>query len=262
MEKKLVFKVEGKNSIGRELHPESILLSEFNDFCQWVKKFVFSNEKEPKESYFKIIDKCVVLELNDVGERAFSDATEVLSAIEADGGISMYTSSVKKKHTSNKFKLLTELQNRCSDNDHYYTISDGDSTIAINKNTHFNFDLDKYYHDYETYVLGELQQAGGTSSINIHIRPRDQAKNIIIELSKKQVVELEFQNRLNLYKNFAARCSAKINIITQDIRSYKLIEYYPYFEQPNQKNKNRFFNESEKVWEKVDAEDYTKDIRG
>ena len=79
-------------------------------------------------------------------------------------------------------------------------------------------------------------------------------------MTKEEIIALK--DKLKLYENFSAQCSAKQHIITGKKKDYRFIKFYPYYEKIDEGKKHESLSRSAKAWAGIDAKEYIEHIRG
>ena len=134
-----------------------------------------------------------------------------------------------------------------------------DPELTINSNTRF-FQSEELWADAEFYLYGEIRDAGGSTSINIHLKTDDYGTLIIDtdEASLKAVPENM------VFRTYGVRARGKQNIQTgeMDTRSLKLIELLDYSSSFDEDYLNKLIAKASKTWKGIDAEAWLDEIRG
>src|SRR5690606_5441334 len=134
-----------------------------------------------------------------------------------------------------------------------------DPELTINSKTRF-FQSEELWVDAEFYLYGEIRDAGGSTSINIHLKTEDYGTLIIDtdEASLKAVPENM------VFRTYGVRARGKQNIQTgeMDTRSLKLIELLDYNSSFDEDYLNSLIAKASKTWKGIDAEVWLDEIRG
>lgn len=118
-------------------------------------------------------------------------------------------------------KALCELQKSAVKNNYIYELGEPESkspalTISTETSYHINEDL---WAEVEFYFYGQLMDAGGSESPNIHLKTKDYGT---LKISSKKEYLKDLQENI-LYKYYSVRALGRQNIETGEIDSSSLI---------------------------------------
>lgn len=133
------------------------------------------------------------------------------------------------------------------------------SPIVIGADTDYRTDDADQWVRVERYVRGEIEDMGGHSRPNAHIRLPD-GKSLLVEAAR-EVLRDEKINRL--YKPAMVRITAEYNVVTRDYRNAKLIEFVEHDNRLDEKKMERLTQQGAKAWRDVpDAGAWIDALRG
>lgn len=131
--------------------------------------------------------------------------------------------------------------------------------LSITPTTHYSR-RESIMVDTEAYYYGKIVDAGGKGNANIHLATKDYG-TLTIRTEKDYLAAFD---RNPLYHEFAARVSAKQNIVTGDIdlstlTLIELIDYRPRFDEGYIRE---LVERATPKWAGVDADEWLAEIRG
>jgi hypothetical protein len=114
--------------------------------------------------------------------------------------------------------------------------------------------------DAEFYIYGELTDAGGKSTVNIHIDTEDYG---ILKIFTDKVF-LKDQKENMLYKNYGVRVLGRQNPETgeMDSSSLKLVEIIDYNPKYDENYLQKLIDKAKNTWKGIDADKWLSDLRG
>ena len=131
--------------------------------------------------------------------------------------------------------------------------------IVINADTDFRADDADQWVRVERYVRGEIEDMGGHTRPNAHIRLPD-GKALLVEAAR-EVLRDEKLNRL--YKPAMLRITAEYNVMTREYRNARLLEFVEHDNRLDEKDLARLTQRGAKAWRDVpDAGAWVDDLRG
>lgn len=173
-----------------------------------------------------------------------------------------------QKHNSIDFldlktaKAIENIQYLSQQKDYEFQFSTSvtkDIEFIINPSTHF-FRTENTWVEAELYFYGILKDAGGKSSVNIHLDTDDYGY-LAIETGQEFLKE---QTENLLYRRLGVRVSGKQNLETGEIdttslRLLELINYNPKFDSDYL---NSLIKKAKKSWKGINTDDWLKNLRG
>ena len=111
----------------------------------------------------------------------------------------------------------------------------------------------------ERYVRGEIEDLGGSTRTNAHIRLPD-GKLLKVD-TDRAVLRDDKVNRL--YKPAIVRITAHYNVVTREYRDARLIEFVEHDSRIDERELERLFQRGAKAWRDVpDAAEWVEKLRG
>lgn len=133
------------------------------------------------------------------------------------------------------------------------------AAIVINADSDFRADDADQWVRVERYVRGEIEDMGGHTRPNAHVRLPD-GKALLVEAAR-EVLRDEKLNRL--YKPAMLRISAEYNVMTREYRNARLLEFVEHDNRLDEKDLLRLTQRGAKAWRDVpDAGAWVDDLRG
>lgn len=131
--------------------------------------------------------------------------------------------------------------------------------IVVSHRTDFHADDADQWVQVERYVRGEIQDLGGMTKANAHVRMPD--GSTLKVTAEKDVLRNDTVNRL--YKLAVLRVRAEFNVLTRELRNARLVEFVEYAPKFDEEELNRLTRRGEQAWKGVgDATDWVDQLRG
>lgn len=131
--------------------------------------------------------------------------------------------------------------------------------IVVSHRTDFHADDADQWVQVERYVRGEIQDLGGMTKANAHVRMPD--GSTLKVTAEKDVLRNDTVNRL--YKLAVLRVRAEYNVLTRELRNARLVEFVEYAPKFDEEELNRLTRRGEQAWKGVgDATDWVDQLRG
>ncbi len=129
--------------------------------------------------------------------------------------------------------------------------------VSVESDYHAN-DADQWVQ-VERYVRGEIQDLGGATKANAHIRLPD---GTLLKVSTdKELLQNEKTNRL--YKMAMLRVKAQYNVLTRELRDARLVEFVEYSPSLDEDELTRLTRRGAQAWKDVpDATAWVDELRG
>ncbi len=131
--------------------------------------------------------------------------------------------------------------------------------IVISRETDFHADDADQWVQVERYVRGEIQDLGGITKANAHIRLPD--GSTLKVTAEKDVLRNDTINRL--YKVAVLRIRAEYNVLTRELRNARLVEFVEYAPRVDDDELSRLARRGEQAWKNIgNATEWVDQIRG
>lgn len=133
------------------------------------------------------------------------------------------------------------------------------SAVVISAETDFRLDDADNWVRVERYMNGEIEDLGGASKSNAHLRLPN--GKLIRALTERSMLRDDKVNRL--YKSTMIRFRAEFNIVTHEYRNAVLIEFVDYAPKFDEAAFQRLTERGRAAWHDVsDAADWVDGVRG
>jgi len=141
----------------------------------------------------------------------------------------------------------------------FSTSEQKETLLKITPETKF-YKSENMWADAEFYFYGTIKDAGGKSTVNIHLDTKD---NGYLKIETKENFLKEQEKNL-LYKKFGVRASGKQNVATGEIdtTSLKLIELIDYNPRYDAEYLNSLIAKAQNSWQGVEPDVWLADLRG
>lgn len=134
-----------------------------------------------------------------------------------------------------------------------------DRELVISSATDFHADDADQWVEVERYIRGEIQDLGGITKANAHVRLPD--GSTLKVTTDKAMLRDDQVNRL--YKSAMLRIKARYNVVTRELRDARLVEFVEYATQVREDDLARLFRRGAVAWGDVpDASAWVEDLRG
>jgi hypothetical protein len=131
--------------------------------------------------------------------------------------------------------------------------------IEINAESDYHADDADQWVQVERYVRGEIQDLGGVTKANAHVKLPD--GRTLKVTAERDVLRDDTQNRL--YKVAMLRIKAEYNVLTRDLRNARLIEFVEHATKVDEDELARMTRRGANAWKDVpDATAWVDELRG
>lgn len=131
--------------------------------------------------------------------------------------------------------------------------------VVISAVSDFHADDADQWVRVERYVRGEIEDLGGSTRTNAHIRLPD--RTLLKVDTDRAVLRDDKVNRL--YKPAMVRITADYNVATREYRDARLVEFVEHETRIDEKQLERLFQRGAKAWRDVpDAAQWVDELRG
>ncbi|MEM9158632.1 MAG: hypothetical protein AAGB46_06245 [Verrucomicrobiota bacterium] len=230
-------------------------LNQFVDFNSQVLQFLqgSENKAELRGVEVQIEDGSYLL-------RALIPAG-ILSSVSIDTEMLSNTNNLKGIDPK-RAQIILEWQDRAKMSDTFcYKIRRAEKNlITISNNSKYSQQVVERVIDVERYIVGTITDWGGAKRVNVHIRPRNSQKEIIVSANEDQIKE---QRENLVYHKAIAHVKAKQNLSTGKLGSYKLLELKAYKPRVSESELEEVINKGTKAWSSIrDAGEWVESLRG
>ena len=131
--------------------------------------------------------------------------------------------------------------------------------VIISAATDYHADDADQWVRVERYVRGEIEDLGGSTRANAHIRLPD-GKTLTVD-TDRAVLRDDKINRL--YKPAMVRINAEYNVVTREYRNARLVEFVEHDTRIDERELERLFERGAKAWRDVpNGADWVEALRG
>ena len=241
---------------GVELTPQTIGLSQFNEFNQQVETFIGGSQNVKLDQVrVAIIKGSYIL-------RALLPSV-VFSSLEPDLKL-MAREDVLGELDIKRAEVVRKWQARTKNNpDLVYEVrpeSQGLPKVRVNRETNYRVGDIVPWVTVEKYLFGQIMDMGGTQKANIHLKLDREAKTLLVGASQGYLRE-QVENRL--YHKVLLHVRAEQHFRTAELRNIQLISFVDYQPAYNEEALNRFTAKGAEAWADVpDAAQWVREARG
>lgn len=245
-------RIEG--SVGAQrLTPSLVDIEEIGEILRQAAHLFFPVEKRSQRPLisYEIVEGSVRHKFRTVMQSVIGFGA-VLSQISAEGQLDF----LHEKTAA----AVESIQHLAVEKDYVVTISANQNHLIIDKSTHYLRD-EKQWVEAEFYLYGELTNAGGKATPNIHL---DTAEFGSLHITTDRDYLRETDRNL-LYKKFGVRVCGRQNLKTfeMDRSSLTLLDLFDYDQQYSEDYLDGLLKKAAPAWSSVaDADQWLDEIRG
>jgi hypothetical protein len=239
---------------GFETTPERVRLGDLADFAADVATFLRGDNKEVDTKTLEVAVRQGSLALETAplmsAPKLFSDLRTLL------GGELLDTLDTKRREMMERWQKAARQSKQLA-----YRISAPflDRPIEINAETDFRADDADQWVQVERYIRGEIQDLGGVTKANAHVKLPD--GNTLKVTAEREVLRNDTVNRL--YKMAMLRIKAEYNVLTRELRNARLLEFVEYAPSVNDEELARLTRRGAVAWKDVpNATTWVDELRG
>ena len=242
------------HSAGFEASPERVRLADLADFSADVAAFLRGDGKDidPKTLEVAVRKGSLAIETMPLAAapQLFNDLrallnTELLDNLDAKRRDVM----VRWQKSARQTRQLA------------YRISAPflDRPILVNAESDFRSDDANQWVQVERYIRGEIQDLGGATRANAHVKLPD--GSTLTVTTDRDVLRDDTVNRL--YKLAMLRIKAEYNVLTRVLRNARLVEFVEYAPRVDEEELARMTRRGADAWKDVgDASTWVDELRG
>jgi len=245
-------RIEG--SVGaKQLTPALVDIEEIREILSQAAVLLFPAEKRSQRPLisYQIEDGSVLHKFRTVMQSVIGFGA-VLSQISSQGQIDFLH--------ERSAAAIEKLQHLAVEKDYLITISANEGRLKIDRTTHYLRNA-KLWVDAEFYLYGELTNAGGKSSPNIHL-DTEEFGTLRISTDKDY---LRGTDKNLLYKKFGMRATGKQNLQTfeMDRNSLTFVDLFDYDMEYSDSYLDSLMKKAAPAWQDVtDADQWLEEVRG
>lgn len=134
-----------------------------------------------------------------------------------------------------------------------------DRPITVSAESDYHADDADQWVQVERYIRGEIQDLGGSTKANAHVRLPD--GRTLKVTADREVLRDDSVNRL--YKQAMLRIRAEFNVLTRELRNATLVEFVEYAPRVDEEELARLTRRGAQAWKDVpDATAWVDELRG
>lgn len=252
-QRKLFFSVSDRAD-GHQVTPETVPLGLLKDFVKDVAAFIRGDDKE--------IDASDLIVSVMKGSLALQSHEELSEGLAIWRDIEQLSNSrldgVDLKRAAIAEKWRSEAMKRPSRS---FSISDTANTniVLINANTFFTREIQSNWVLVERYLSGVVEDFGGVTAANIHLR-LDDGSSLKIDATRDQIREQELNP---VYHTVIMRVELEEDLVTGEKRNARFLGFADYDPRIDEDEYSKATETGRAAWKGVgDAADWVRKIRG
>jgi hypothetical protein len=239
---------------GFETTPDRVRLGDLARFADEVQSFLRGDTKEVDTSNLEVAIRQGSLAIQTApvlgAPRLFADLQALLDGELLDG------IDVKRKEIVERWQKATRQSRQVA-----YKISAPflSRPVLVNADSDYRADDADQWVQVERYVRGEIQDLGGLTKANAHVRLPD--GSTLRVTTDKEMLRDDKVNRL--YKTAMLRIKAEYNVLTRELRNARLLEFVEYADKVEEPDLERLIRRGAAAWKDVDDPTaWVDDLRG
>ena len=215
---KLVFRLQARTD-GQEITPETIGLSQFNRFNREVEEFLAgSGHKTPLDQVHVLIEDGSYALAVFLSAAVASSVEPDVQRLERENSLSMID--------PRRAAVVRRWQDHARSEEGYaVSILPSDQTlppVRISRDTDYHTPDQDEWVSTEKYVVGRVQEVGGSTRVNVHLALEEGGKPLIAASTENYLKDLR-QNYL--YHRVQIHVAAQENIRTGELREVRLLAF-------------------------------------
>lgn len=242
------------HSAGFEASPERVRLSDLADFSADVAVFLRGDGKEVDTKTLEVAIRHGSLAIETTpfssAPKLFGDLHALLASELLDGV------DAKRREVMERWQRATRQTRQLA---YRITAPFLERPILINSESDYHADDADQWVQVERYIRGEIQDLGGATKANAHVRLPD--GRTLKVTAERAVLKNDTVNRL--YKVAMLRIKADYNVVTRELRNARLVEFVEYAPRVDEDELARLMRRGALAWKEVpDATSWVDELRG
>lgn len=242
------------HSAGFEASPERVRLGDLADFSADVATFLRGEDKDVDTKTLEVAVRKGSLAIETVplpfAPGLFRDLRALL-----DGEL-LDNLDAKRREVMERWQKAARQTRQLA-----YRISAPflDRPIVVNAESDYHADDADQWVQVERYIRGEIQDLGGVTKANAHVKLPD--GRTLKVTAERDILRDDTVNRL--YKLAMLRIKAEYNVLTRDLRNARLVEFVEYAPTVDEEELARMTRRGANAWKDVgDATAWVDELRG
>lgn len=242
------------HTAGFEATPDRVRLGDLADFSSDVATFLRGEDKDVDTNTLEVAVRNGSLAIETVpllsAPNLFRDLRTLLS------GELLDNLDAKRREIMERWQKTARQTKQVA-----YRISAPflDRSIEINAESDYHADDADQWVQVERYVRGEIQDLGGVTKANAHIKLPD--GRTLKVTTEREVLRNDTVNRL--YKLAMLRIKAEYNVLTRELRNARLVEFVEHASTVDEEALSRLTRRGAVAWKDVpNATTWVDELRG
>ncbi|WP_396433133.1 hypothetical protein [Limnohabitans sp.] len=242
------------HSAGFEATPDRVRLGDLVAFSADVTAFLRGEDKEVDTNNLEVAVRKGSLAIETapllVAPNLFRDLRTLL------GGELLDSLDAKRREVMERWQKASRQSKQVS---YRITAPFLGESIHINAETDYHADDADQWVQVERYVRGEIQDLGGITKANAHIKLPD--GRTLKVTTEREVLRNDTVNRL--YKLAMLRIKAEYNVLTRELRNARLVEFVEHASTVDEESLSRLTRRGAAAWKDVpNATAWVDELRG
>jgi hypothetical protein len=230
------------HSAGFEATPDRVRLGDLASFSADVVTFLRGEDKEVDTNLLEVAVRKGSLAIETAPLLMAPNLFRDLRALR--GGELLDSLDTKRREVVERWQKASRLSKQVA-----YQISAPflGKSIEVNAETDFHADDADQWVQVERYVRGEIQDLGGITKANAHIKLPD--GRTLKVTTERDVLRNDTVNRL--YKLAMLRIKVEYNVLTRELRNAKLVEFVEHASTVDEEALSRLMRRGALAWKDV-----------
>jgi hypothetical protein len=230
------------HSAGFEATPDRVRLGDLASFSADVVTFLRGEDKEVDTNLLEVAVRKGSLAIETAPLLMAPNLFRDLRALR--GGELLDSLDTKRREVVERWQKASRLSKQVA-----YQISAPflGKSIEVNAETDFHADDADQWVQVERYVRGEIQDLGGITKANAHIKLPD--GRTLKVTTERDVLRNDTVNRL--YKLAMLRIKVEYNVLTRELRNAKLVEFVEHASMVDEEALSRLMRRGALAWKDV-----------
>lgn len=239
---------------GFEANPERVRLGDLVEFSKDVANFLRGEDKSVDTNTLEVAIRAGSLAIETgpllSAPGLFRDLRSLLS------GELLDSLDTKRREVTERWQKSARESRQVA-----YRISAPflDRPVVIDSESDYHADDADQWVQVERYIRGEIQDLGGSTKANAHVKLPD--GRTLKVTAERDVLRDDSVNRL--YKVAMLRIKAEYNVLTRDLRNARLVEFVEHATKVDEEELARLIRRGANAWKDIpDATAWVDELRG
>lgn len=233
--------------------PDNVPLSLLSEFAKDVEQFIKGSARNPNAGELTVSIVPGSLGLKPCLPLTDLDFSRDVALLEKEDTLDLL--DPKRRHIIEKWQARAR---KCPGRVYFIRDKSADTVVRITKDTRYRSTAAAAWVDVERFLIGEVEDMGGSSRPNVHVRVDGKMVTIGATVEALRVIEKNL-----VYKQSILHVKAQENIENGSLRNVTLVSAEPFAPAIDEEHYERAKQRARSAWEGVeDAAAWVRDLRG